>query len=73
MENNSTYGIISIVCGVLSWIVFGIILAPIGLVLGIIGINKDKNKVPATIGLIVSVVALAVLLFSVMIASTLTK
>ena len=73
MENNSNYGIASIICGALSWLVFGIILAPIGLALGLVGLSKDNNKIPATIGLIISVVALSVLLFSLMLAASLTK
>ena len=73
MENNSTYGIISIVCGVLSWIVLGIVLAPIGVVLGIIGLSKDQNKVLATIGLIVSLIALTIVVYSMIIVSAIVK
>lgn len=73
MENNSTYGIISIVCGVLSWVVLGIVLAPIGVVLGIIGLSKDQNKVLATIGLIVSLIALTIVAYSMIILSAVVK
>ena len=73
MENNANYGIGSIVCGVLSWFVLGIVLAPLGLVFGCIGISKDTNKVPAVIGLVVSCIALAVIVFSVLLVANITK
>lgn len=57
-------GIISIICSVLSWVVMGIVLAPAGIILGIIGASVEKEKTPSIIGIIVGAVALIVLVFA---------
>jgi hypothetical protein len=55
-------GYLSIILGLLAWLVLGIILAPASLILAIISLNKDENKVPGIIGLILSAVGLLVML-----------
>lgn len=58
--------IAGLLCGATSWVVLGIVLAPLGLVFSIVSVkSKDATtKTIATIGVVVSAVALAVLLFS---------
>ncbi len=69
-NNNSNYGIIAIVCGVLSWFILGIVLAPAGLIVGCIGAMKDKNKVPAIVAIVVSGIALVVMIMALIMASS---
>lgn len=59
-------GVASIVCGVMSWIVLAIVLAPMGVVFGCLALKSKDNSTRnlAIIGLIVSVVALSLTLFS---------
>lgn len=73
MESKTTYGVLSIVCGALSWFILGIILAPAGLVLGIIGISKDSNKAPSVVGLVISAIALTVVVYSMLLVSAILK
>lgn len=74
-DQNIVYGVASIVCSALSWVVLGIVLAPLGVVFGCIGLTKGKqSKVLSAIGLAIGAVALAMLLISFMAASAiLTK
>lgn len=53
MKENSTpiFGILSLIFGVIGLIIFPYIFGTIGLILGIIGINKEENKVLSIIGL----------------------
>jgi hypothetical protein len=59
---SSSLGFLSIMAGVFSWFVLGLIFAPAGIVLGIISLVRDKNKVPGIIGLIISSSAFIILL-----------
>ena len=53
----SNLGIFSIMSGVFSWIILGIIFAPTGIIFGIISLLRDENKVPGTVGLVISSIA----------------
>ena len=62
------YGIVSIIFGILSWIVLGLIFAPIGLVFGIIGASKNNDeKALAIIGVILNLISLLIIIVSIMI------
>ena len=56
----------SIVCGVTSWIVLAIVLAPMGVVFGCLALKSKDNSTRncAIVGLIISIVALSLLLFN---------
>lgn len=58
--------IASVVCGIGSWFILGIVLAPLGVVLGVMGMKSQDSstKTWATVGMVVSIVALSLLLFS---------
>jgi hypothetical protein len=69
-DQNVAYGVASIVCSVLSWLVLGIVLAPLGVVFGCIGLTKGKqSKILSAIGLAIGAVALAVIIISFIAAS----
>ena len=63
-NTTSFFGFLSIMCSVFSWIVLGIVFAPAGIVLGIISLVKDENKVPGIIGLIISSIALLIVMIA---------
>ena len=68
MENSKInyYGIISIIFGILSWIVLGLVFAPIGLVFGIIGVSRNNDeKALATIGVILNLISLLIMIVSI--------
>lgn len=75
MENDGLKGlsIAGLVCGTASWFIFGIILAPLGLIFSIVAMkSKDSTtKTIATIGMAISVVALSFLIFSIALISSL--
>jgi len=61
--------IASIICSSLSWLVLGIILAPLGVAFGAISL-KSSNSSTRTLGicgLVIGVVSLTILVFSFMI------
>ena len=55
-------GFPSIFLGLLSWIMLGVVFAPAGIILGVISLVIDKNKVPGIIGLLISSIAFIILL-----------
>ena len=57
-------GFPSIFLGLLSWIMLGVVFAPAGIILGVISLVIDKNKVPGIIGLIKSSIAFIILLIA---------
>lgn len=71
MENNNNDGLLglaiaSIICGVGSWFAFAIVLAPLGVVLGLLSLGSKNStaKNCAIVGLMVSIVSLALFLFT---------
>ena len=65
-ENNpsSALGFASIMFGLFSWFVLGIVFAPLGIIFGIISLVRDENKVAGAIGLSISSIALFILLIA---------
>jgi hypothetical protein len=61
---SSNLGFLSIMFGLLSWFVLGIVFAPAGIIFGIISLSKDENKVPGIIGLIISSIAFIIVLIA---------
>lgn len=68
MANDGLKGIAiaSVVCGIGSWFILGIVLAPLGVVFGVMAMKSQDSstKTWATVGMAVSIVALSLLLFS---------
>ena len=79
MENNNDglkgLAVASIVCGITSWLVLAIVLAPMGTIFGVLALKSKDNSTRnlAIIGLIVSIVALSLTLFSFAIIAGATK
>ena len=70
-KNNNEDGlkglaIASIICGVVSWLVLAIVLAPMSAVFGGLALKAKDNstRAMATIGLVIGVVSTALYLFS---------
>ena len=59
---SSSIGFASIVTSVFAWFILPYIFAPVGIVLGIICLTKDENKVMSIIGLVISSIAALLLL-----------
>ncbi len=59
-KNNESlvYGILSLVFGVIGLIVFAIILDPLGILFGCLGLSKNKKDTISIIGLTLSAVGL---------------
>ena len=73
-NNECTCGILSIVMGVVGWIFLGIIFEPAGLILAIYGLNKETNKIPSIIGLVISGVGLiAMIMFMISASAVITR
>ena len=74
MENDGMKGlaVAGVICGIASWFVLGIVLAPLGLVFSIVSMkSKDAStKTLATIGMTISVVAVSFLIFSLALISS---
>lgn len=70
MENNNDglkgLAIASIICGVASWFVLAIALAPMSAIFGGIALKSNDNstRAMATIGLVIGIVSTALFLFS---------
>lgn len=62
----------SLICSILSWLVFGIVLAPVGLALGLASIKSknDMTSVIATIGAILGAISLVLLIMSFVVIAT---
>lgn len=64
-NESSAYAISSFVCAIASWLIFGIVLAPLSIVFGCISLGRnERNKGFAIAGLIIGSIALAVMVFS---------
>ena len=61
---SSNLGFLSIMFGVFSWFVLGIVFAPAGIISGTISLVMDKDKVPGIIGLIISSIAFIIMLIA---------
>tara|TARA_B110000914_G_scaffold108914_1_gene95391 strand:+ start:156 stop:674 length:519 start_codon:yes stop_codon:yes gene_type:complete len=61
---SSSLGFLSIMFGVFSWFVLGIVFAPAGIISGTISLVMDKDKVPGIIGLIISSIAFIIVLIA---------
>lgn len=72
MENNqSSYAVASLVCSILSWVVLGIVLAPLSIIFGVISLSrKEKSAGMAIAGIIIGSIATAVCVFSLIIISS---
>lgn len=73
MENNqsSSYAVASLVCSLVSWVVFGIILAPLSIVFGVISLSKkERNSGMAIAGIIIGSIATAVCVLSLIVISS---
>ncbi len=66
------YAVASIACGIGSWFVLGIILSPLGVAFGIIGMKSQDSstRTMATLGMVISVAALSLLAFSMIILAS---
>ena len=66
------YAVASIACGIGSWFVLGIILAPLGVVFAIIGMKSQDSstRTMATLGMVISVAALSLLAFAMIILAS---
>ena len=75
VENQSNaFGVASLVCSILSWLVFGIILAPLGIIFGAVSLSRrEKNCGLALAGIIVGSIALLVLLVAMAMWATAVK
>lgn len=63
VQETPIYGIASLVCAFMSYFIFGIFLAPLGLIFGLIGFNKgEMSRILSIIGIILAVIGLAVLI-----------
>ena len=60
----SSLGFLSILSGIYSWFVLGVVFAPLGIIFGIISLVRDENKVAGAIGLSISSIALIILLIA---------
>lgn len=58
--------IASIICGVSSWIVLAIVLAPLSIIFAILSLKSRDNttRTLGIVGLVIGIVTLALLLFS---------
>tara|TARA_B100000795_G_C22568463_1_gene349103 strand:+ start:408 stop:686 length:279 start_codon:yes stop_codon:yes gene_type:complete len=61
---SSNLGFLSIMFGVFSWFVLGLIFAPAGIILGIVSLALSENKIPGTIGLLISSIAFIIMLIA---------
>ena len=61
---SSSLGFLSIMLGLFSWFVLGIVFAPAGVILGIISLVIDKDKVSGIIGLTISSIAFIISLIA---------
>tara|TARA_B100000795_G_scaffold41162_1_gene27021 strand:+ start:87 stop:611 length:525 start_codon:yes stop_codon:yes gene_type:complete len=60
----SSIGFASIVTSIFAWFILPYIFAPAGIILGIIGLIKDENKVMSIIGLTISAIAFIFLMIA---------
>ena len=65
----------SLICSIASWLILGIVLAPLGIIFGIMSLNSKNSgtKTMATVGLVIGVVSITVYIFSVMILLSVYK
>lgn len=64
-NNNITNGVLSVVFSGLSYLCFGIILAPLGIIFGAIGLsqkNGNVNKTLSAIGLTLGIIAIVIII-----------
>ncbi|MFX1575091.1 MAG: DUF4190 domain-containing protein [Promethearchaeota archaeon] len=56
-EKPTQYGTAALICGIIGCCCFGIVLGPIAIVLGALGMKRDQNTSMATAGLIFGIIA----------------
>lgn len=64
-NQTASFGIASLVCSLMSFVVFGIILSPLGVIFGIVSLAKnEKNKGFAIAGIIVGALVFVFMLYA---------
>ena len=70
-NNSNSFAVASLVCALLSWVVFGIILAPLSIVFGAVSlVRREQSKAMAVWGITIGAVALFVVFVSMIILTT---
>lgn len=70
-NNSSAFAVASLVCAIMSWIVFGIVLAPLSIIFGAVSLGKnEQNKAMAVWGIAIGCIALFVLFVAMVIFAT---
>lgn len=73
-NQSNTFAVLSFICSVLSWVVFGIILAPLGIVFGAVSLGKNEsNRGLAIAGITIGGVALFVMIVALALWTTAVK
>lgn len=73
-NESSAYGIASLTCSIASWLIFGIILAPLGIIFGCISLSKnEKNKGLGIAGLAIGIAALLLIMYSLAIINSFSR
>lgn len=68
--NSNSFAVASLVCSLLSWVVFGIILAPLSIIFGAISLGRGEKSVAMALwGITIGSVALFVLFVSLYVLS----
>lgn len=68
--NSNSFAVASLVCALLSWVVFGIILAPLSIVFGAVSLGRgETSRGMAIWGICIGSVALFVLFVSLYVLS----
>ena len=70
-NNSNSFAVASLVCSLLSWIILGIVLAPLSIVFGAVSLGRnEQSKAMAVWGIAIGSVALFVMFVSLLVLST---
>lgn len=70
-NNSNSFAVASLVCALLSWVVLGIILAPLSIVFGAVSLGRrEQSKAMAVWGIAIGATALFVLFVSMIILAS---
>ena len=70
-NNSNSFAVASLVCALMSWVVFGIILAPLSIVFGAVSLGRrEQSKTMAVWGIAIGSVALFVVFVSMIILTS---
>jgi hypothetical protein len=58
-SESNTFGIIAIICGIIGFFIFGLILGIVAVILGYYGRQRDANPTWGLVGLILGIIAIA--------------